>query len=164
MSDRLEEIRAALASAGLPNAPLATIPLEPDRCWIYRRHRKQAEPGRRTRRDYGIAQIEGRRIGAHRVAYQLFVGTIPKGWELDHLCRVPACINPLHLEVVSHSENLRRGLNRNREKTTCKYGHALTREPHWKQRRCRTCRKAASSRYWLRKQAGRQALGEEVKP
>ena len=45
---------------------------------------------------------------AHRVAYELFVGPIPDGLELDHLCRRRNCINPDHLEAVTHAENIAR--------------------------------------------------------
>lgn len=45
---------------------------------------------------------------AHRVAYELLVGPIPEGLELDHLCRVRRCVNPEHLEPVTHAENVRR--------------------------------------------------------
>lgn len=46
---------------------------------------------------------------AHRVAYTLHRGDIPAGMTLDHLCRNKWCVNPSHLEVVSFSENSRRG-------------------------------------------------------
>jgi hypothetical protein len=46
--------------------------------------------------------------GAHRVAYELVRGPIPEGLELDHLCRVVTCVNPDHLEPVTHAENMRR--------------------------------------------------------
>jgi hypothetical protein len=46
---------------------------------------------------------------AHRVAYEQFVGTVPDGLELDHLCENKACVNPGHLEPVTRSENVRRG-------------------------------------------------------
>jgi HNH endonuclease len=45
---------------------------------------------------------------AHRITYTLLRGAIPKGLTLDHLCGVPACINPWHLEPVSRLENIRR--------------------------------------------------------
>jgi hypothetical protein len=46
--------------------------------------------------------------GAHRFMYQLLVGPIPPGLQLDHLCRVRNCVNPAHLEPVTPSENVRR--------------------------------------------------------
>lgn len=45
----------------------------------------------------------------HRVAYAHFVGPIPAGADLDHLCRNRACVNPTHVEPVAHLENVRRG-------------------------------------------------------
>jgi hypothetical protein len=45
---------------------------------------------------------------AHRWAYEFFLEPIPIGLEIDHLCRVRACVNPLHLQVVTHRENRRR--------------------------------------------------------
>ena len=68
-------------------------------CWIWQRG---VNPVSR----YGML---GRRW-AHRVIYEREVGPIPRGMELDHLCRVKACVNPDHLEVVTKSENAKRGL------------------------------------------------------
>lgn len=49
-------------------------------------------------------------VSAHRWLFEIVVGRVPDGFELDHLCRTPACVNPDHLEAVTHSENLRRAL------------------------------------------------------
>lgn len=46
---------------------------------------------------------------AHRIAYELVVGAIPEGFQLDHLCRVVRCVNPTHLEPVTGAENVQRG-------------------------------------------------------
>lgn len=54
------------------------------------------------------------KVCAHRVSYELARGSIPSGLELDHLCRVRACINPDHLEPVIHAENIRRGYEHRR--------------------------------------------------
>lgn len=58
---------------------------------------------------YGRIGIDGRRTGqAHRVAYELVVGPIPDGLQLDHLCRNRRCVLPQHLEPVAQAENIRR--------------------------------------------------------
>lgn len=62
---------------------------------------------------------------AHRLAYLDLVGPVPVGLELDHLCRNRACVNPAHLEPVSHRENVRRGAQV-RYGDTCRRGHART--------------------------------------
>jgi hypothetical protein len=47
---------------------------------------------------------------AHRVAYELVLGPVPDGLDLDHLCRCRRCVNPVHLEPVTRSVNLKRGI------------------------------------------------------
>lgn len=59
---------------------------------------------------YGMAYIDGKKIGAHRLIYQRERGPIPDGMPLDHLCRNPRCVNPDHLEPVTQAENVRRGV------------------------------------------------------
>lgn len=60
---------------------------------------------------HGYAQpcIEGRYQLLHRWTYATLVGPIPKGLELDHICRVRHCVNPAHLEPVTHRQNVLRG-------------------------------------------------------
>lgn len=58
---------------------------------------------------YGQYRLDGRPRLAHRIAYERANGVIPDGLELDHLCRVRACVNPDHLEPVTNRENTRRG-------------------------------------------------------
>jgi HNH endonuclease len=71
---------------------------------------------------------------AHRVIYELKIGPVPDGTELDHLCRNPRCVNPEHLEPVTHAENVRRGIagqvNGARQSALqiCKRGHEFNEE------------------------------------
>ena len=54
---------------------------------------------------YGQLRVGKSRIGAHRYAYLVVRGEIPQGFEPDHLCRNTLCVNPWHLEIVTHREN-----------------------------------------------------------
>ena len=71
-------------------------------CWLWRA--ALSEHG------YGVIRMSTpRRMEmAHRVAYEMEVEPIPEGLELDHLCRNPRCVNPFHLEPVTHLVNMRR--------------------------------------------------------
>ena len=100
-----------------------------------------------TNRGYGQYYVKehGRAIMAHRVAYEALVGPIPPGLVIDHLCRVHACVNPVHLEAVTQRENLLRGVGasaQNALKTRCPKGHAYDDANTMisnGQRRCREC-------------------------
>lgn len=101
---------------------------------------------------YGQIGVEKRVYLVHRVAYEHFVGPIPEGLGLDHLCRQPACCNPAHLEPVTQRVNNHRGYGAtglNLRKTHCIRGHEFTPENTYEppkrpgQRYCRTCMSAA---------------------
>lgn len=109
---------------------------------------------------YGTLKVNAKRRTAHRVAYELRYGEIPKGLELDHLCRNRACINPLHLEPVTHKENMSRGdklaMSRpQREKTHCKNGHELVVDNLYLyeegRRICRACKLISVAKYQAKK-------------
>jgi hypothetical protein len=114
-------------------------------CWMW--------TARVDRDGYGtFTDDEGRTRQAHRIAYELQIGPIPPGLEIDHLCAVRACMRGSHLEAVTHAENLRRGEGgrNNRLKTHCPQGHPYDEEntyvapataKHTAYRVCRTCRK-----------------------
>lgn len=79
---------------------------------------------------------------AYRIAYEEFIGAIPPGLQIDHLCRNKKCVNPKHLEPVTGEENLRRHWRLLRK---CKHGHPFVPEntlrlkKHPNQRICRIC-------------------------
>jgi hypothetical protein len=113
---------------------------EPDECWLWK--------GTRTARGYGGFWDGERMVGAHRFAYELLVGPIPDGLQLDHLCRNPPCVNPAHLEAVTHAVNLQRG--ERAQRTHCPQGHAYTAENtlrHGGKRKCRICHNGRQRRY-----------------
>jgi hypothetical protein len=105
-----------------------------------------------TRR--GLFRLDGRQRLAHRVSYELFVGPIPEGLVIDHLCCVSHCVNPAHLEAVTPEENRRRQAER---QTHCRNGHPLSGENLALVRTCRTCRAAAEERHVAKKRRERQA-------
>jgi len=72
-----------------------------DNCWEW--------TGCKDSGGYGQVGIKGKMKPAHVISYNYFKGSIPKGLELDHLCRNKACVNPDHLEPVTHQENVKRG-------------------------------------------------------
>lgn len=113
-------------------------------CWLWRAKLNASGYG-----TFGIT--EGNTVLAHRFAYELLIGPIPQGLQLDHLCRVRACCNPAHLEPVTNFENLHRGFSiaaMNARKTHCKRGHEFSPEnthlsagKHGRPvRHCRACR------------------------
>lgn len=91
---------------------------------------------------------------AHRVSYELHVGPIAAGLVLDHLCGVPHCVNPDHLQPVTPEENRRRQHER---QTHCHNGHPLSGENLALVRICRTCRSATEARHVAKKRKEKAA-------
>ncbi len=86
--------------------------------------------GRINPNGYGEFSVGGRNGMAHRWAYEHFVGPIPEGLQLDHLCRNRRCVLPAHLEPVTGRENKARSPFANQHKTHCKFGHPLVRREY----------------------------------
>lgn len=111
---------------------------------------------------YGVLNRVGpdnKQTLAHIYSYDLLVGPTPKGYERDHLCRVPACCRPDHLEAVTHQENVLRGVSpaaKAAARTHCGRGHPYspentsTAEGH---RRCLTCRRSQNEARNARRRA-----------
>ena len=100
---------------------------------------------------YGQVRHDGTCRKAYKVAWVLEHGPVPAGLELDHLCRNPACINPEHLEPVTHKENMRRGMYGQR--TACPRGHAYDIVRPNGSRWCKQCDAAAARRYRAERKA-----------
>lgn len=112
-------------------------------CWMW--------TGAKTTAGYGTFSPRGKSVYAHRYSYEQFVGPIPRGLELDHLCRNPACVNPDHLEAVTQRTNVLRSRSfsaQNAVKTHCSKGHEFSPDNTWtskrNQRNCITCHRRRS--------------------
>lgn len=112
-----------------------------DSCWIWTA----------SLNNHGYGQFRrGRKHGAmaHRFAYEWAKGEIPTDFDIDHLCRNPRCVNPEHLEAVTHRENMLRGDTRpaqNAAKTHCPKGHEYIIQKRGS-RSCNVCTKLAMRR------------------
>ncbi|PYQ25660.1 MAG: HNH endonuclease [Acidobacteria bacterium] len=130
---------------------LGRIEQSPTGCWLY-----TGGIG-----DHGYARFYLPRRGSkrprlrwgHQVAYELFIGSVPAGRQLDHTCRVRHCINPTHVEPVTQKINLLRGVGFsaiNARKTHCPEGHPYDSLNTWHRqtgaRRCRTCHRQSERR------------------
>ena len=109
-------------------------------CWI---HNKRPDA-------YAYVRWNGKPWYGHRIAYSIFKGPIPNGYEIDHLCGARGCYNPNHLEAVTPRENGRRHTHSD----TCGAGHKytlentrITKKGH---RVCRTCAREHSKRQYFK--------------
>lgn len=136
----------------LPSRIADKIEPEPNSgCWLWTAY---AEKG------YGRVSWNGKPRWAHRLIYELLVGPVADGLQLDHRCCNPSCVNPSHLRQVTQRDNIlapgsRAVARAHAVKTHCKHGHELTpdnlireRKKHW--RACRVCHNARSRKNYRR--------------
>lgn len=121
-------------------------------CWLF-------HPFNKANGYAWIAIGGGKKRGCQRVSYELFIGPIPDGLHIDHLCRVHNCVNPDHLEAVTPRENVLRGISlwaSNVRKTLCPQGHPYSGDNlivRGKSRYCRICVRKLDAARWHRRKA-----------
>lgn len=118
-------------------------------CWVW--------TAGATKAGYSQITYQRTKFYGHRLSYEHFVGPIPDGLVIDHLCRNTRCVNPTHLEPVTDRENILRGDTipaRYAARTHCEYGHPLPSErTAWGERRCPICHARRAREYHARKRA-----------
>lgn len=124
-----------------------------NKCWIW--------TGGWTGAGYGQFTINKKKVTTHRWFYSQFIGEIPEGYQVDHLCRQIKCCNPWHLEAVTPKVNYLRGNGSpavNARKTHCIYGHPLSGDNLVMDRTSRQCRicnnRRALEKYYRNKERG----------
>lgn len=121
-------------------------------CWLF--------AGSISSYGYGVIFHKGKQLKAHRVMYEAVKGEIPEGLHIDHLCRVRACINPVHMEVVENVTNIMRGeapSAQNARKTHCNEGHEFTSSnTHYRRNGWRICKQCHAK--WMRQYRAKQKL------
>jgi hypothetical protein len=126
-------------------------------CWVWL--------GSTNGRGYGEIRVAGRKVYAHRWSVENSGRTIPAGFEVDHLCRNPSCVNPAHLDIVTHVENVMRGdvagLKPERRAEFCSMGHRYSENTYvrsdGKGRNCIQCVRDRSREYQRRRRAAQCA-------
>lgn len=106
--------------------------------------------GEKNETGYGRFFLGGKRFFAHRISYSILKVPLLDSQPLDHLCRNRGCVNPEHLELVTHQENILRGVGpaaKNAKKIHCPNGHPYDLLDFGK-RRCKICRTPQRAKYW----------------
>lgn len=128
------------------NGPISEYRPDFDPCWLW--------TAAVNAKGYGIMCVKNGTTMAHRISYNIHLGQVPSGKQIDHLCRVRNCVNPKHLEAVLPIVNTHRGYT-NATKTHCPHGHPYSGENLYisprGNRQCRECVRRSQMRYQKRK-------------
>jgi hypothetical protein len=132
-----------------------------DKCWEF-------QGARTSPNGHGIMTVDGKRVMAHRAAYEVWVGPILDGMKVCHHCDNPICCNPTHLFLGTQRDNMRDAAAKGRtgpqirDWSRCKRGHELVGDniyihPSTKRRMCRTCHRQRAAKWHAANRARRVA-------
>ncbi len=125
-------------------------------CWDWVRY---VYPDKHPTIGTGLKRLgNSKKVKAHRVSYEIFVGPIPDGLVVRHKCDNKLCVNPEHLEVGTQRDNLldkiERGQHNYAHRTACKHGHPFTPENTRIRengaRRCLACQTLANAKFAMK--------------
>ena len=113
-------------------------------CWFWAGYRDPRGYGRFCR---SVAANGGRPVAAHRLSYEMFIGPIPNGYQVHHLCINPSCCRPDHLEALDIPTHVKKTASHASNQTHCIRGHEFTPENTRMYRGGRTCRACVAARW-----------------
>lgn len=132
------------------NRFMSKVFIEPNTgCWLW--------SGNWNHAGYGNFKIKNETKRAHRISYEHFKGPIINELSVAHKCNTRACVNPNHLELLTHKQNC---IDRNAHKKHCPKGHLFTKENKKSQNKgksycCRICANEANRLYRLQRKNNR---------
>jgi hypothetical protein len=129
----------------------AKIAFKKSKCWHW--------TGCVTKKGYGVIRRDDKLIFAHVLMAEVVYGKKPRGFDTDHLCRNKDCLNPEHLEYVTHAENVRRGDVAKKHKY-CKRGHKLVSGNLYYSQGIRSCKRCCLDRSRARYKISKMTLEE----
>lgn len=134
----------------------AKIAVDEHGCWIWQ--------GSLSAGGYGTVRVGPSSAQAHRITAEMFLPPWDPALDVDHLCRVRSCCNPLHVEPVEHKTNVQRSIgNGNAAKTHCAQGHEFSEGNTYRPplqptaRQCIACQKAREANRTVTRRAARLA-------